>query len=83
MSFNNFRASSPNISDILTFSPFATFGGVLGKVKLNNPRIADAIAVIMKVFCSKPFSIPSDMKTRIDRLRDWSGATHEYPEGML
>jgi uncharacterized protein (TIGR01319 family) len=45
------------------------FGGVVGIVMDGRGR--------------QPFSIPSDMKTRIDRLRDWSGATHEYPEGML
>ena len=45
------------------------FGGVVGIVMDGRGR--------------QPFSIPSDMKIRIDRLRDWSGATHEYPEGML
>jgi len=45
------------------------FGGVVGIVMDGRGR--------------QPFSIASDMKTRIDKLRDWSGATHEYPEGML
>lgn len=45
------------------------FGGVVGIVMDGRGR--------------QPFSIPSDMKKRIDRLRAWSGATYEYPEGML
>ena len=52
-------ASSPMISEIVTFSPLLTLGGVFGKVKLKIPKIKDAIAVIKKVFCSIPDCIPS------------------------
>ena len=43
MSRRSSKASSPRISRILGLS-FLAFGGVLGKVKLNNPRVIETIA---------------------------------------
>ena len=57
LSFRSFSASRPKISLTFTLSPFP-LGGVVGKVKLNNPKITDAIAVIKNVFLSNPSAIP-------------------------
>src|SRR6056297_2376806 len=46
-------ASSPSISERLTFSSFAE-GGVFGKVKLKTPKTTEAIAVIKKVWDRAP-----------------------------
>ena len=43
LSFSSFNASSPMISFRLTFSLALLVGGVLGKVKLNNPKTSEAI----------------------------------------
>ena len=53
--FKSVNASKPNMSLILTFSEEAFDGGVLGNVKLNKPKIKEAIDDIKKVF----FNIPS------------------------
>ena len=65
-SFKSDKASKPNISRKPTFSPLATTGGVLGKVKLKIPNTAEAIAVIKKVFFRAPAakaSVVSQKKT--------------------
>ena len=54
LSFNNFKASKPSISDILTFVPGKTLGGVFGSVKLNTPKTNEAIAANKKVFFINP-----------------------------
>ncbi|MNE49552.1 hypothetical protein D3C80_1440790 [compost metagenome] len=56
LSFNNFNASRPIMSPILIFSSL-TFGGVLGKVKLNIPNTNAAIPAKRNVFLSIPSEI--------------------------
>ena len=61
LSFNNFNASNPKISDTFTFVPGATLGGVFGSVKLNSPKTSEAIEAIKKVFFIKPaFTLASE-----------------------
>ena len=54
LSFNNFSASNPKTSDTFISVPFAIFGGVLGKVKLNIPKISEAMEASRNVFFIKP-----------------------------
>jgi hypothetical protein len=49
LSFNNFKASSPSKSPTL-FSFETIVGGVLGKIKLNNPSTNAAIPDKEKCF---------------------------------
>lgn len=51
--FNSPSASKPNISPRDVFSPFFT-GGVEGRVKLNKPSSAEAIAAILNVKANCP-----------------------------
>src|SRR5690606_13413216 len=65
--FNNPSASRPSISVNFTFSPLL-LGGVLGNVKLNKPKNADAIDTIKKVYLNIPSSLAtgaSHAKTRL------------------
>ena len=68
LSFNNFKASRPNISETFTLVPLATFGGVFGKVKLNIPKTKEAIEANKKVFFIIPaftFASESQRKTKL------------------
>src|SRR5205085_9160486 len=57
LSLNKTNASVPSAFDAEPAGADFAFGGVLGKIKLNNPNPADAIAAIINV--ELVFSIPS------------------------